>query len=78
MKEADAENRDALELAEDQWYTVAQDAAAVVQSKEAQVQVVTDYCKQTEAAKNTLEKLTAELDAVRKWVIILGFIWFLD
>lgn len=66
MKEADAENRDALELAEDQWYTVAQDAAAVVQSKEAQVQVVTDYCKQTEAAKNTLEKLTAELDAVRK------------
>lgn len=66
MKEADAENRDALELAEDQWYTVAQDAAAVVQSKEAQVQVVTDYCKQTEAAKNTLEKLTTELDAVRK------------
>lgn len=66
MKEADAENRDALELAEDQWYTVAQDAAAVVQSKEAQVQVVTDYCRQTEAAKSTLEKLTAELDAVRK------------
>lgn len=66
MKEADAENRDALELAEDQWYTVVQDAAAVVQSKEAQVQAVTDYCRQTEAAKSTLEKLTAELDAVRK------------
>ncbi len=65
LRGADTENRDALEHVEDRWSTAVQDAAAVIQSKEAQLQVVTDYCKQTQAAKTTLERLTAELDSVR-------------
>lgn len=71
LRGADAENRDTLELVEDQWCTAAQDAAAVSQSKESQLQVVTEYCRQTQAAKTTLEGLTAELDAVRKWVFLV-------
>ncbi len=65
LREVDAENRDALELMEDQWCTAVQEAAAVIQSKEALLQVVTNYCRQTQAAKTTLETLMAELDAVR-------------
>ncbi len=65
MKESDAENREALELVEDKWCTAVQEAAAVIQSKEALLQVVTDHCRQTQAAKATMERLTAELDAVR-------------
>lgn len=65
VREADADNRDALELVEDKWCAALQDAAAVIQSKEAQLQVVTDHCRQTQAVKTTLERLTAELDVVR-------------
>ncbi|XP_028420858.1 nesprin-2-like isoform X1 [Perca flavescens] len=65
LRGADAENSDALEHVEDQWSTAAQDAAAVIQSKEAQLLLVTDHCRQTKAARTTLERLTAELDAVR-------------
>ncbi|XP_035850399.1 nesprin-2-like isoform X2 [Sander lucioperca] len=65
LRGADAENNDALEHVEDQWSTAAQDAAAVIQSKEAQLQLVTDHCRQTKATRTTLERLTAELDAVR-------------
>lgn len=65
LKAADAENTDALEYVEDQFNAAAQDAAAVVQSKEAQLQLVTDFCRQTEAARTTLERMTAELNAVR-------------
>ncbi|KAA8578683.1 hypothetical protein FQN60_017503, partial [Etheostoma spectabile] len=65
LRGADAENKDALEHVEDQWSTVAQDAAAVIQSKEAQLLLVTDHCRQIKAARTTLERLTAELDAVR-------------
>lgn len=65
VREADAENRDDLELMEDKWCAAVQDVAAVIQSKEAQLQVVTDHCRQTQAVKTTLERLTAQLDAVR-------------
>lgn len=65
LRGADAENKDALEHVEDRWSSAVQDAAAVVQTKEAQLQMVNDYCRQNEAAKTTLERLTAELDAVR-------------
>uniref|UniRef100_A0A3Q3EAU0 Si:dkeyp-77c8.3 n=1 Tax=Labrus bergylta TaxID=56723 RepID=A0A3Q3EAU0_9LABR len=65
MRLADAENTDALQQLEDQWSTAIQDAAAIIQSKEAQLQDVTDYCRQTKAVETTLEKLTAELDVVR-------------
>lgn len=65
LRGADTENRDPLEHVEDQWNTAVQDAAAVIQSKEAQLQVLTEYCRQTQATKTTLERLTAELDAVR-------------
>ncbi|XP_031728981.1 nesprin-2-like isoform X3 [Anarrhichthys ocellatus] len=65
LRGADAENKYALEHVEDQWSTAAQDAAAVVQSKEAQLQLVNDYCRQTQTAKTTLQRLTAELEAVR-------------
>ncbi|KAM6917369.1 nesprin-2-like [Lycodopsis pacificus] len=65
LRGADAENKDALEHMEDQWSTAVQDAAAVVQSKEAQLQLVNDYCRQTQAAKTTLQRLTAQLEAVR-------------
>lgn len=65
VREVNAENRDALELLEDRWCAALQDAAAVIQSKEAQLQMVTDHCRQTQAFKTTLERLTAELDAVR-------------
>lgn len=65
LRESEAENKEALECVEDQWSTAVQDAAAVLQSKEAQLQLVRDYCAQCEAAKTTLERLTAELEAVR-------------
>ncbi|KAM3595037.1 uncharacterized protein V6R79_017444 [Siganus canaliculatus] len=65
LRSAEAENSDALELLEDQWSTAVQDAAAVVQSKELQLQLVTDYCRQIQATKTTLKRLTAELDALR-------------
>lgn len=65
LRGADVEKREALEHVEDQWSTAAQDAAAVIQSKEAQLQLVNDYCSQTQAAKTKLEKLTEELDTVR-------------
>lgn len=65
LRGADAENKDALEHVTDQWSAAVQDAAAVIQTKEAQLQLVTDYCKQTQEAKNTLDRLTIELAAVR-------------
>ena len=65
LRGADVEKREAPEHVEDQWNTAAQDAAAVIQSKEAQLQLVNDYCRQTQAAKTKLEKLTEELDTVR-------------
>ncbi|KAI9528709.1 hypothetical protein NQZ68_017307 [Dissostichus eleginoides] len=65
LRESEAENKEALECVEDKWSTAVQDAAAVIQSKEVQLQLVRDYCAQCEAAKTTLERLTAELEAVR-------------
>ncbi|XP_034531278.1 nesprin-2-like [Notolabrus celidotus] len=65
LKGADAENKDALEQVEDQWNTIAQDAAAAIESKEAQLRDVTDYCMQTKAAETALETLVSEVDGVR-------------
>uniref|UniRef100_A0A3Q3IWS1 Uncharacterized protein n=1 Tax=Monopterus albus TaxID=43700 RepID=A0A3Q3IWS1_MONAL len=41
-----------------QWHSAARDAATVIQSKEAQMQLVTDYCRQIQTAKDTVERLT--------------------
>lgn len=60
-----AENRDTLEHLEDQWSSAAQDAANIIQSKEAQLQMVTDYCQHIQTAKNAVDKATAELDALQ-------------
>uniref|UniRef100_A0A3Q1HP31 Si:dkeyp-77c8.3 n=1 Tax=Acanthochromis polyacanthus TaxID=80966 RepID=A0A3Q1HP31_9TELE len=65
VRSADSESSKALEYLEDQWTTAAQDAAAVIQNKEAQLQLVTDYCDQIQAAKTLLENQAAELEAVR-------------
>lgn len=63
---ADTEDKDYLEHVEGQWNAALGDATAVIQSKEADLKLVTDCARQTEAAKTTLEKLVAELDAIRK------------
>ncbi|XP_039458830.1 titin-like isoform X2 [Oreochromis aureus] len=65
LRGAVAENRDSLEHLEDQWTSAAQDAANVIQSKEAQLQMVTDYCQHIQIAKNAVDKATAELDALQ-------------
>ncbi|XP_068456284.1 rootletin-like [Clinocottus analis] len=65
LRAADAESNDALEHVEDRWSTAAQDAAAAVQSKEAQLRLVNDYCERTRAAEAALQRLTADLEAVR-------------
>lgn len=62
----DGESRDMLVYSQDQWSTAAQDAAAVIQSKEAQQQLVTDYCRQTQRAEATLDTQTAQLYTVKK------------
>ncbi|XP_005948911.2 nesprin-2 isoform X4 [Haplochromis burtoni] len=65
LRGAVAENRDTLEHLEDQWSSAAQDAANIIQSKEAQLQMVTDYCQHIQTAKNAVDKATAELDALQ-------------
>lgn len=65
LRGAVAENRDSLEHLEDQWTSAAQDAVNVIQSKEAQLQMVTDYCQHIQIAKNAVDKATAELDALQ-------------
>lgn len=65
MSRADAEGNEDLNLMEDKWSSALQDAAAVVQGKEAQLQLVTEYSQRTQAAKTTLERMMAEQDAVR-------------
>lgn len=64
LREAEAENSEALELMEDKWSAAAQDAAAVVQSKESQLQEVTNHCRQTQEIKDGLEELMAELETL--------------
>uniref|UniRef100_A0A3Q4IES6 Si:dkeyp-77c8.3 n=1 Tax=Neolamprologus brichardi TaxID=32507 RepID=A0A3Q4IES6_NEOBR len=65
LRGAVAENRDTLEHLEDQWSSAAQDAANIIQSKEAQLQMVTDYCQRIQTAKNAVDKATTELDALQ-------------
>lgn len=65
QREADAANKDVVDPLGDQWRAVVQDAAAVVHSKETQLQLVSDYCTQLQRAKSKLDQLTAELDAVK-------------
>ncbi|CAG5866901.1 unnamed protein product [Menidia menidia] len=66
LKEADTINRETLENMEDQWNAAAQDGAAVIHSKEAQLDLVTDYWTQTQTVNATVDKLSAELDAVQR------------
>lgn len=65
LRGAVVENRDTLEHLEDQWSSAAQDAANIIQSKEVQLQMVTDYCQHIQTAKNAVDKATAELDALQ-------------
>lgn len=62
---ADADSSGALDLLEDKWSSAVQDAAAVVQQKEAELQMVTDYIQQTQTAKTTLERLKMQMDAAQ-------------
>lgn len=62
---ADADSSDALDLLEDKWSSAVQDAAAVVQQKEAELQMVTDYIQQTQTAKTSLDRLKMQLDAAQ-------------
>lgn len=65
LREAGPEKKDALVDQEDHWIAVVQDATAVVQIKEAQFQLVTDYCRHRKSAKMMMDQLTAELDAMK-------------
>ncbi|KAK5606833.1 hypothetical protein CRENBAI_014970 [Crenichthys baileyi] len=65
LREADAEKRDVLENLENQWGTLAQDAAAVIRIKEAQLQLVAVYCRHKETAKMVMDQLIAERDAMK-------------
>uniref|UniRef100_A0AAY5EBE1 Uncharacterized protein n=1 Tax=Electrophorus electricus TaxID=8005 RepID=A0AAY5EBE1_ELEEL len=47
-----------------QWTAALWDATGTVHSKEAQLQLVIDYSRQTQKVKATLEKLAAELEAL--------------
>ncbi|RVE56939.1 hypothetical protein OJAV_G00211250 [Oryzias javanicus] len=62
LKGGKAEPEEALKVL---WSSALQDAAAVIQNKEVQLQLVTDYCRQIQAAKTTVDRLTAELDAMK-------------
>lgn len=62
---ADADSSDALDLMEDRWSAAVLDAAAVVQQKEAELQLVTDYTQQSQSAKTTLERLKTQLGAAK-------------
>ncbi|KAG7509989.1 nesprin-2-like [Solea senegalensis] len=62
LRGADAENGDVLD---DQWSATAQDAAAVIHSKEAELQLVNDYCGQIQTIRTTVERQAAELDDVK-------------
>ncbi|XP_028994248.1 nesprin-2-like isoform X3 [Betta splendens] len=57
---------DAVEHVETQWKDAAQHVAAVIQSKEAQLQLLTDYCTQTQTARTTVDRQTAEVDALKR------------
>lgn len=48
-----------------QWNAVLWDAASSVHSKEAQLQMVTDFDRQTQKVKATLERLKTEREALR-------------
>lgn len=50
---------------EDKWSAAVQDAAAVIQQKEAELQLVTDYNQQSQSAKTTLESLKMQLGAAQ-------------
>ncbi|KAK7884450.1 hypothetical protein WMY93_027573 [Mugilogobius chulae] len=52
----------ASELVEDQWRCSVQDLDSVIQNKEAELEMVTDYSKQLEEAKVSLEEMRRELD----------------
>lgn len=62
LRGTDAEDQDVLER---QWNVAAQEAADIIQIKEEQLQLVTDYCKQIQTARDTLEKQKVELDTVK-------------
>lgn len=62
----DASNTEATEHVEKQWSDAAKDVAAVIQSREAQLQLLTSYCTQTREAKATIDRQTAELEALTR------------
>ncbi|XP_036006871.1 nesprin-2-like [Fundulus heteroclitus] len=65
LREANAQKKDVLEDLENQWGILAKDTAAVIQIKEAQLQLVADYCRHRETAKKRMDQLNAELEAMK-------------
>ncbi|KAJ8288954.1 hypothetical protein COCON_G00016130 [Conger conger] len=65
MCESEDRVSDTAQPMEGQWSAALWEASAAVQAKEAQLQLVTQYHKQSLAAKATQEKLAAELEALR-------------
>ncbi|XP_035985169.1 uncharacterized protein LOC118558730 [Fundulus heteroclitus] len=65
LREANAQKKDVLEDLENQWGILAKDTAAVIQIKEAQLQLVADYCRHRETAKKKMDQLNAELEAMK-------------
>ncbi|KAJ8290335.1 hypothetical protein GJAV_G00011550 [Gymnothorax javanicus] len=65
MRESEGWNSGAAQRAEGRWSAALSEATTLVQAKEAQLQLVTQYHKQTLAAKAIQEKLEAELEALR-------------
>ncbi|XP_068608267.1 nesprin-2-like [Brachionichthys hirsutus] len=65
LSRTDAEKSNALELVKVRCSATIQEADGVIQSKRAQLEVVTAYCSQTQAVKTLLERLTAELDSFK-------------
>ena len=62
---SEAEDPEALELVEGQWSAAVWDASTTLQSKEAQLQLVSECVRQTQAAKATLRRLAEELEALK-------------
>lgn len=63
-REAQTADREAFEHVESQWGAAVWDASEAVHCKEAQLQLVTELDRQTQTVKATLEKLSAELEAL--------------
>ncbi|KAG9336609.1 hypothetical protein JZ751_002956 [Albula glossodonta] len=65
MYEVKGQDQETTQNMEGQWSAALWDGSATVHAKESQLQLVTQYHRQTLAAKATLEKLVAKLEELR-------------